>query len=555
MLVTISAAMGGLGLFLLGMWLMTEGLRNAAGTLLHKILHHWTKNRIRGLSAGFLLTALVQSSSAVTVATIGFTDAGLLKLKRAVWVIFGSNVGTTVTGWLVALIGFNFKISAFALPIIGIGMLLKLINEDKRLAHVGMALVGFGVLFLGIDVLKETFSGLDAHITLAQEHDAGFIDILFYTGAGFILTALMQSSAITLVITLTALAGGMITLIPAAALVIGSNLGTTTTAVMSALGAGSAAKRVVASHVLFNLITACVSLLILAPLLHLIEWIQQLFYTAPNATTTLALFHTSFNIIGVMLMWPLASPLVNWLSHRFVTIEEDDSKTLYLRKQALSVQSLAMHALKKELQRLSDYVLLMAKDSLNFEATSGKFSGRLQAVKNRLFDIGHYSTLIYQQHLSEKTATDLPVILRITRYYDAIAELATQINQQKPQLNELAADIQQALNTYCKNSIHLFNTTCINTQDKIDSELLALQINTLENDYQALKSLLLRRGTEGSLSISRMEKSMVLISQIRRINQQTVKAFEHFSTLVFAEESEGNNSENSVEDKVETSPV
>lgn len=554
MLATISSAVGGLGLFLLGMWLMSDGLRNAAGSTLHNILHLWTKNRIRGLSVGFLLTALVQSSSAVTVATIGFTDAGLLKLKRAVWVIFGSNIGTTVTGWLVALIGFNFKISGFALPMIGIGMALKLIYQDKKAAHFGQALVGFGILFLGIDVLKDTFSSLGQNITLISETNPDIIDILLYTGLGLILTTLMQSSSVTLAITLTALSGGVVSLLPAAAVVIGSNLGTTSTAIFSALGSGPVAKRVVASHVLFNVITAFVSLLILIPMINLILFSQHLFTDTTTETTTLALFHTCFNILGVLLMWPIAKPFKKWLSHRFVSQEEDDSKTLYLHKQSLAVHSLALHALRKELQRLCQYVLIMAKDSLNFETQQPGFSKRMNAVEQRILAIGDYTTQIYQQHLPENIANDLPILLRVSRYYDAIAEIATLINTGKAELSELNEDIQTIINEFCKKSIALLEMTNINDPTIRDTELLQQTSLDLETDYQNLKALLLRRGTEGKLSIHKMEKLMSLMSQIRRMNQQAEKAFSHFNSLSFLTiETENSDDELTESDVEETS--
>lgn len=530
MFAILSTAIGGLGLFLLGMWLMSDGLKSAAGSTLHHLLHHWTRSRIRGLAVGFLLTAMVQSSSAVTVATIGFTDAGLLKLKRAVWVIFGSNVGTTVTGWLVALIGFNVNISQFALPMVGIGMFVKLIYRDRQMAFLGQALLGFGVLFMGIDVLKDTFSGLDQQITLTAATTASVSDILIYTGIGFLLTMLMQSSSVTLAITLTALSGGFIGLAPAAAMVIGSNLGTTSTAVFSALGSGPAAKRVVASHVLFNLLTAVISLLLLVPLLTVIIWLQSQFAESPAATTTLALFHTSFNLIGVILMWPLARPMVQWLKTRFVSQQEDESKTLYLKKQALSVPSLATHALKKELQRLSQYVLSMARDSINGSVSGHELTMQRQAVSHRLLEIGNYSSQIYKQPLSASISDQLPVMLRVSRYFDTIAGLAAQMKISLLQ-KQLPEELQQALEQYNNHSLSLIAVADIDSQIRPDSDKLEQELLQMENHYQELKRLLLKRGSEGQLAIPLMAQTLAFSSDLRRINQQAVKACLHFLSV------------------------
>jgi phosphate:Na+ symporter len=156
----VGSGLGGLGLFLLGIHLMTAGLKVAAGDALRDVLRRWADSRVRGMMSGILITGLVQSSSAVTVAAIGFVNAGLLTLPQAMWVVFGSNVGTTLTGWLVVLIGINFKIEALALPLLGVGMILFLTGTSSRRGALGEALAGFGVFFLGIATLKVTFEGI-----------------------------------------------------------------------------------------------------------------------------------------------------------------------------------------------------------------------------------------------------------------------------------------------------------------------------------------------------------------------------------------------------------
>ena len=157
--IAFNLLVGGVGLFLLGMFLMTDGLKMAAGPALGRVLTSSTQTRMRGLFSGLLVTALVQSSGAVTVAAIGFVNAGLLTFGQSLWVLFGANVGTTMTGWLVALLGFSFKIEAAALPMIGIGMALRLSGPELRRGAAGNALAGFGVLFLGIGFLQQAFPG------------------------------------------------------------------------------------------------------------------------------------------------------------------------------------------------------------------------------------------------------------------------------------------------------------------------------------------------------------------------------------------------------------
>ncbi|MCQ9376874.1 Na/Pi cotransporter family protein [Methyloversatilis sp. XJ19-49] len=344
--------LGGLGLFLLGMGFMTDGLKLAAGPALERILAEWTRTRLRALLSGVLVTGLVQSSSAVTVATIGFVNAGLLTLGQSMWVIFGSNVGTTMTGWLVALVGFKMPIELFALPLIGVGMLLRLTGEGSRRGAIGMTIAGFGALFLGIDVLREAFGGIGSAVSFDAWAGGGAGSVLSAVLVGIVLTTLMQSSSAAMAVVLTAVAGGVVPLSVAAAGVIGVNLGTTVTAIIAALGATPNARRTAAAHVAFNLITALVALLSLPVLLALVAWMTEVLELEPTATTVLATFHTTFNVLGVLLMWPLSMRLERALSARFVTPDEDAGRPQHLDANVLSVPTLALDALALEARRV-----------------------------------------------------------------------------------------------------------------------------------------------------------------------------------------------------------
>ena len=262
-IITIGMLAGGLGLFLLAVNMITDGLTLAAGHALRDMLGKWTRTLGRGIVSGISITAIVQSSSAVTVATIGFVNAGLLSLYQALGVVYGSYIGTTMTAWLVAIIGFQVKVDAFALPMIGIGMLLRLTGGDSRRAPVGMALAGFGLFFIGIDVLKEAFEGLAIAIDLQKLTLDGIAGVFLYAGIGFLMTVLTQSSSAAIAITLTAATGGIVGLYAAAAMVIGANVGTTSTAAFAVIGATSNAKRVAAAHIIFNVATGVVALMIM----------------------------------------------------------------------------------------------------------------------------------------------------------------------------------------------------------------------------------------------------------------------------------------------------
>jgi phosphate:Na+ symporter len=258
---------GGVGLFLLGMWLMTEGLKLASGSALRTLLETWTREPSRGFAAGFFITALVQSSSATTVATIGFVNAGLLTLSQAIWVVIGANVGTTMTGWIVALLGIKVQMSTVAMPLVGIGMLIRLTGRTgSRASGIGQAIAGFGTFFLGIGVLQEGFANLAPLIASVRLDDAGLAGMVLSLLLGTALTVVTQSSSAAVAITLTATTMGSIPPEIAAAVVIGTNIGTTSTAIFAGFSATPAAKRVATAHVLFNLLTACLALVLISPL-------------------------------------------------------------------------------------------------------------------------------------------------------------------------------------------------------------------------------------------------------------------------------------------------
>jgi phosphate:Na+ symporter len=421
--------LGGLGLFLLGMWLMSEGLKLAAGSALERILADWTRTRPRALLSGILVTGLVQSSSAVTVAIIGFVNAGLLTLSQALWVIFGSNVGTTMTGWLVALVGISVRVEAFALPAIGFGMLLRLTGEGTRRGSVGTALAGFGVLFLGIDVLRDAFSGVSANVNIDAWLGEGGVGMLSAVLLGVVLTTLMQSSSAAMAIVLSAAAGGVVTLPAAAATVIGLNLGTTITAVIAAISATPNARRAASAHVVFNLITAFAALLTLPLLLALVEWLAGAADLAVTPATVLAVFHSVFNVLGVLLMWPLSSWLERVLSRRFRTGEEDEGRPLHLDANVLGVPALALNALALETRRVGVITRRMVLMALAGAAPAAL--ARERAVLERLTrTVAQFVVSIHRSAMGERTGKRLPYVLRLLRDYETIAQLAVQIGAQ-----------------------------------------------------------------------------------------------------------------------------
>jgi len=522
MIAQIGTLIGGLGLFLLGMWLMTDGLKVAAGRSLRAILARWTRTRWHGLLAGFVFTALVQSSSAVTVATIGFVNAGLLNLNQAVWVLFGSNVGTTVTGWLVSLIGLNVKVEALALPLLGLGMILRLTGPGSRRGALGEAIAGFGLFFMGIAILRNAFAGLATQIDPAAFASTGILgDALFLLG-GFMLTTLMQSSSASIAIALSAAAGGLIALEPAAAMVIGANLGTTSTGLLAVIDATANARRVAMSHVIFNLVTAVVALLLLPLLVGATEWLRTAADLPEGPATVLALFHTLFNLLGVALMWPLADPLVRWLSRRFGTVEENEARPRYLDATLLTVPALAVDALGRELDRLGSLSLRFSLAVLS-GSESRRMPQRRIAIGQLGAAIAGYVHRLYGAKLPAPVADALVHPLRAVLLYAEVAEIAQQLRSQLPRVAELPVGLREAVSSY-RDEVSAALAEELKAKSRLPAEARKAWLKVVENGYQELKTQLLQAASQGTVPVGELDGAVELAANLRQIGLKSLKA-------------------------------
>ncbi|TXD35652.1 Na/Pi cotransporter family protein [Lujinxingia vulgaris] len=302
----ITNILGGVGLFLLGMALLSDGLRSLGGNALRAWLQRLTGNRLSSVATGTVVTALVQSSSATTLMTIGFVSAGLLSFTQSLGVILGANLGTTMTSWLVALIGLKIDIGAFALPLVGIGAFIHLLARARG-AKLGTALAGFGLIFVGIDVLQTGMLEVSTRVSPADFAIDGFGGRLLLVGVGIVMTVIMQSSSAAVAATLTALATGAIDVTQAASLVIGQNVGTTITAAIGSIGATIPARRTALAHILFNVLTGCIALAALPLLIPSLNALLTALHVHDDATH-IAAFHTAFNLIGVLLLLPFIHP-------------------------------------------------------------------------------------------------------------------------------------------------------------------------------------------------------------------------------------------------------
>jgi phosphate:Na+ symporter len=527
---------GGVGIFLLAVGMITDGLKHAAGSGLRSLLGKWTRSPIHGVFTGFLITAVVQSSSAITVATIGFVNAGLMTLTQALGVIFGANIGTTITGWLVAIIGFEINISAIALPIIGVGMLLRLTGGQSRSAAVGTALVGFGLFFIGIQVLKDAFEGIVATLDMERFTLNGLPGLLFYLGLGFLMTVLTQSSSAAIAITLTATSGGLIGLYAAGAMVIGANVGTTSTAVLSVLGATASAKRVAAAHVLFNSITGLVALILLPIMFYLVNSIAELLNVEAIPTVTLALFHTVFNVLGVVLMLPFTARLAAFLGRHFTTREETLGKPRFLDKNILATPDLALNAAVLELGHLAGLTRQLCKGSAGGKKQAGDRQAKGKqaigeqgksnnialhaAVEQLALSIGEFVMQLQRSSIPKNVAETLPTILRSNQYFLNAAELAVEVQTLAPQLDSIDDPEMVTTLSGFNQKVDSLLTLADPDSPYFSAETLAQNLALLKKQYEQQKEDNLQRALEISLSVRTVSELLESNSNARRMVAQ-----------------------------------
>ena len=344
---TISA---GVAILLFGMIMLEEGFRVFTKGPLQNILKKATDKLYKSISAGALVTALIQSSSLVSVITISFISAGLISLAGGIGLIFGANIGTTATAWLVAGFGLKIKISALAMPMLIFGLIFSF-QKRESLKGIGNVLAGLGFFFLGIYYMKEGFDVFKQYIDLTEYAMSGVLGVIVYTGLGILITTVLQSSSATLALILTALSAGQIEYENALALAIGANVGTTITAVLGSLSSNVAGRRLAGAHLIFNVTTGIVALAFIFPLARLVNGMSDVFgISQTDYTLKLALFHTIFNVIGVLIMIPFIKKLETFLIKvlKEKVEEKDIDEPKYLYESVLEFPGSTISAIIKE---------------------------------------------------------------------------------------------------------------------------------------------------------------------------------------------------------------
>jgi len=485
----IFSLIGGLGFFFFGMRIMSEGLRNIAGERLKSILHMVTKVPIIGIMVGALVTCLIQSSSATTVMVVGFVNAGLLVLKQAISVIMGANIGTTFTAWLVSTMSV-FKITNYALPLVGIGFVINSFGRTKNAKFWGQVLMGFAILFIGLGFMKDAFAPLkhsqhikDIFVTFSDNPLLGVL-------VGIIFTVLLQSSSATIAIVQVLAFSGVISFSAAIPLVLGDNIGTTITAQLAAVGTNINAKRTAMSHTIFNVIGVAYMLVFVYTgwFIKLIDFIIPGEITLKNVMFYIAVAHSLFNVINVLVFLPFIGTLekmcIILVPQKKGAIEMGPQ---YLEKHLLNTPSIAMEQARKETVRM----LTIANRSVS-TAVGGFIENNLsqlkpikeleQTVDNLQSEITQYLVELSQRNLTQEESEELPVLIhdvndveRIGDHSENIEVLAERkIEKKMPFSNEAMKEL-----TLMWNELH---SMMIETEEALRKNNLKMAENVLKRE-------------------------------------------------------------------------
>ena len=464
--------LGSLALFLYGMKIMSEGLQKFAGDSLRKILTAMTTNRITGVLTGMLITALIQSSSATTVMVVSFVNAGLLTLTQSIGVIMGANIGTTVTAWIISALGFKVDISAFALPLLAIGVPLLFSGKSSR-KSIGEFIFGFSFLFMGLEGLKNNAPDLSANpdmLAFVQNYtDMGFFSILLFLFIGTILTMIVQASAATMAITLIMCANGWIDYHLGVALVLGENIGTTITANLAALTGNTQARRAAMAHLMFNVFGVCWVLVLFYPFTAGVSWfVTDIMHVSdPSVAVSfkLAAFHTAFNISNTCIMIWLVPFIEKTVCVIVRTKQEDEEYRLqYINSGMLSTAELSILQAQKEITLFSERTarmfnmvktLLYEKNEDTFLKTYNRIE-KYENISDRMeVEIANYLTQVSEGRLSSESKEEIRVMLRAVSEIESIADSCNNLARTIKRRNEFKSAFTPEQNAHIERMFEL----------------------------------------------------------------------------------------------------
>ncbi|MEX1193319.1 MAG: Na/Pi symporter [Brumimicrobium sp.] len=464
----------GLGIFLLGISQMEGGLKNLAGKSFRHFIRTQTQNPIKAILVGVFITAILQSSSVVSLMVLAFVGAGIIPLRNAIAIILGTNIGTTITGWIVASIGFKFPIDTFALPFLGIGgILITFLSSRVFFSEIGRLLVGFGALFLGLDLMKTAIDV--ASIETSFLGDLNVLPQLFFP-IGVIMTAVIQSSSATMAITLSALYAGVIPIEVAAAIVIGSDLGTTTTVLLGGLKGNHVKRQVAYGHVGFNVIAGTVALFLLYPLLYFVQDIL----TVEDPLFQLVVFHSSFNLLGVLIVLPFLGKFTRQME-RMVKPKKETLSPL-LSTVPTEITEGAIEAIRQEGQDLLERVKTFRYEAFKvdqrgitetmFAKRSSSLLEQYRKIQLKEGEIISYFLKVQRQEIGEENSMKLQQYISAIKNMTLAAKSIKSVMHTIKTLKEGEATQEIALKENIQRQFTLFYESLEKHEPSVELDLL-----------------------------------------------------------------------------------
>ncbi|MBN1699706.1 MAG: Na/Pi cotransporter family protein [Spirochaetales bacterium] len=529
---------GSLAVFLYGMKIMSDGIQKVAGERLQSILNFMTRNRFAAVLTGFLITSIIQSSSATTVMVVSFVNASLLSLTQAIGVIMGANIGTTVTGWIVSIFGFKFDITCIALPVVGIGFPFFFSKVPGR-RDFGEVLVGFGLLFLGLMFLKNSVPPIKEHTEVFEFvrnfEDMGPVSLLLFVLLGTMVTVIVQSSSAAMAITIAMAFAGWIQFPSAAAIVLGENIGTTITAYLASLNTNVAARRAARAHFLFNVIGVVWMLVVF-------KWFIKLVYVimpadpadAAQIPVHLSLFHTMFNLTNTFVfIWfiPLFARLVEKLVRPGKRdIQAAGYRLNYFKSPLQDTPELNIIEAKQEVSKMADVTGGMFDIFCEvFNNPDKKMRQLVERVKEmeELTDqmqeqISAYLAELARENLTEKSSQNVTSMLRITHELESIGDscynlmiLAQRRYDKKYVLNKRALEEIGTFSGYVKAFIAFY-------REHLNRHLSSYDLDRayeLEDMIDSMRDKLKRNARKRLQSGSNVKPELLFIDIVRHFEQ------------------------------------
>lgn len=506
--------LGALAFFIFGMKIMSEGIQKAAGDGLRNILRGMTKNRYFGVLSGFSVTALLQSSSATTVMTVGFVNAGLLTLVQSAGIMMGANIGTTITGWLVTYLGFKVKIAALSLPLMAVGVPM-LFSKNNKVKYWAEFILGFSILFLGLSFLKDAVPDLksnpDVLAFLSDYTHLGIWSVLLFILVGTLLTITVQSSSAAMTLTLVMCSQGWIGYDMAAAMILGENIGTTITAEIASIPANVHAKRSAKIHSMFNIIGVTWMVFIFSPFRDMInEFSMNVMgngdaYSNPEMVPyALSYFHTAFNLSNVLLLiWFV--PILVKVAVKLVPSKgriDEEYHLEYISTGLLSTPELAILEAKKEVSKFGNIIkkqtgfvktLMTTHDKKEFEVLLSRIK-KYEDITDRVeAEIADYLTKVAQNNLSESTSKEIRGMIRIIANMERIGDINYQLSLTIEKKNQEKVWFTPEQREYIIQLFDLVDKAYNLMLTNLNSEYISIdldKVNKTESEINALRNLI-----------------------------------------------------------------